>query len=60
MAQQEILAKFDKPERKMGLTHVRERCGLLCKTYQGMRIHQTRSVFCKEQEEPDAKADAEQ
>ncbi len=50
---------YERPEQKMDLPHVCERCGLLCKTYKGVSIHQTRSAFCKEQEEPDAKADAE-
>ena len=40
------------------LPHQRERCGMLCKSLRGLKIHQARTAFCKEQEEPDAKADA--
>ena len=58
MTLKETVAKYDRPERKKELPHERQRYGMLCKSLRGLKIHQARTAFCKEQEEPDAKADA--
>ncbi len=57
MTLKEILAKYDTPEHKGELPHQCERCGMLCKSLRGLKIHQARAAFCKEQKEANAKAD---
>ena len=46
MKLREILAKYDAPENTMQMPHECERCGMLCKSLRGLRIHQKRSSFC--------------
>ncbi len=58
MTLKETLAKYDRPEHKRELPHQCERCGMLCKSLRGLKIHLARTAFCNGQEEPDAKADA--
>ncbi len=57
MTLKETLAKYDRPEHKKELPHERQRCGMLCKSLRGLKIHQARTAFCREHEEPDTKAD---
>ena len=57
MTLKEILAKYDTPDHKGEMHHQCERCGMLCKSMRGLKIHQARAAFCNEQKEADAKVD---
>ncbi len=55
MTLKETLAKYDRPEHKKELPHECQRCGMLCKSLRGLKIHQARAAFCNEPKEADAK-----